>query len=164
MILDAIGIAEQHPVQALTDQVLQILQDEVLFLCMGKLPAQQIEVDFADIKLTGRCDPLSRLLNLDILTDDAVDFHHQIHIVCRPAFSIQQSVDGGNSLIFLPGIRLHILPVHILHQARQLGGIGLKGLLFLQGGGHCVGRRLQKSQLFKASGVNQRLQRKIPLC
>ena len=105
--------------------------------------------------MSGWNNSLGGLLYPNIVIEDIVDFHHQIHVGGGPPFFLQFPINCRNRLITLSHIRCNILPVCVFHEPKQLGSVGLEGLLFLDGIRDCVGRRLQQRQLFKARCRNQ---------
>ena len=81
---------------------------------------------------------------MDVLADDIVDLHHQIHIRGCFSFFLQFAVDGGNCLISRAHFWCNIPAIGIFHQPNELSGVSLEGFLFLNSGGYRIGRRLNQ--------------------
>ena len=105
---------------------------------MGKLPAQQVKINFADVKLQGWCSLPVRFFHMNVLVDDAVDLHHQVGIVRVFPLLLQALVDGENCVF--PGAHgiVHIVTVCVTEQPRQFRRIGLEGFLGFQRLAHRV--------------------------
>ena len=131
---------------------------------MGKLPAQQLKINFADVKLPGRYSLLIRLFHMDVLVDDAVDLHHQVGIVRVFPLLLQALVDGENCVF--PGAHgiIHIVTICVAEQPRQFRRIGLEGFLGFQRLAHRVDCILYKAHLFKVLCVHQFLQPEPVFC
>ena len=53
IVVNPLGVGKQQLVQPLLDQIVQIFQNEIFPLGLGKFPAEQVKVDLADVKLAG---------------------------------------------------------------------------------------------------------------
>ena len=148
----------------LIHQFIQIAQQEILPPGVGELPAQQVKINFADVKLPGRYSLLIRLFHMDVLVDDAVDLHHQVGIVRVFSLLLQALVDDENCVF--PGAHgiVHIVTVCVAEQPRQFRRIGLEGFLGFQRLAHCVDCILYKAHLFKVLCIHQFLQPEPVFC
>ena len=164
VIFDSVGIIKQQCFQPHLYQLLQIPHNQILFLCLGKLPTQEIEVNLADVKPFGLCQTFRLLFDMNIFADDIIDLNHQIHIACMLSLFLQFIINRSDCIISFPGNDIHIFPVCILHQPVQFAGIGLEFFLFLQCNRNCICCHLHQMELFKILCMDDRLQRTAMLC